>query len=103
MDKARIYCATKSSMQSGLGKTEYWLLEFPSNAPKRIDPLTGWYGSDDMQQQVMLSFATLDAAVAYAQSQGIEYDLEARREVPAIKPKAYADNFRAGRRSNWTH
>ena len=43
-----------------------------------------------------------DDALAYADRNGIAYDLElpqARR----VRPKAYADNFRYGRIDNWTH
>ena len=49
-----------------------------------------------------LHFETREEAVAYAEKNGIPYDLElpqARR----MKPKAYADNFRYGRIENWTH
>ena len=100
--RARIYQPPKTAMQSGWASTHQWVLEFkPSSAP-RPDPLMGWIGGGDTQEQVHLHFDTRDEAVAYAEKRGIDYDLElpqARR----IKPKAYADNFHYGRIENWTH
>ncbi len=80
-------------MQSGRRGTDRWIFEFEPAEPKRPDPLTGWAGSGDTRGQVSLSFATLDAAMAYAEANGIEATV-----VPApakiLKIQAYADNFR---------
>ncbi|UFN50728.1 ETC complex I subunit [Roseomonas sp. OT10] len=103
MAKARIYNPGKSAMQSGQALTDDWVLEFAPEQPKRIDPLTGWYGSADMNQQLTFRFSSEDAAVDYARRQGWDYEVEPRRQVPPIRPKSYSDNFRAGRRENWTH
>jgi hypothetical protein len=62
----------------------------------------GWIGSGDTQAQVRLSFPTRDEAVAYAEKQGIAFNLEIA-QPRRVKPKAYADNFRYGRIENWTH
>ncbi|OYY05686.1 MAG: ETC complex I subunit [Acidocella sp. 35-58-6] len=100
--RPRIFLPPRSAMQSGTAKTYRWVLEFEPNAAKIRDPLMGWTGSDDMLSQVRLSFDTREAAIAYAQAHGISYDLE----IPTVrvtKPKAYADNFRADRKENWTH
>ena len=40
--------------------------------------------------------------MAYAEKHGIPYDVELPNRA-VIKPKAYADNFRYGRKENWTH
>lgn len=100
--RARIYLPPKSAMQSGLARTHRWMLEYEPEHKKVIDPLMGWTGSDDMRQQIRLSFETQEEAIAYAEAEGIPYDLEI---TPAHtrKPKAYADNFRADRKENWTH
>jgi hypothetical protein len=102
--KARIYRTPKSAMQSGRARTHDWVLQYEPAEPKRIDPLTGWFGSGDTRAQVRLAFPTAEAAVAYAEAKGIPYEVEnpppARAE---IKPKSYADNFRFGRSDNWTH
>lgn len=100
--RARIYQTPKSAMQSGLARTKCWLLEFEPERQKLRDPLMGWTGSDDMRQQLRLSFDSKEEAVSYAEAQGIPYDLE----IPPArvhKPKLYADNFRADRKENWTH
>ena len=99
---ARIYQPPKSAMQSGRAGTHHWVLEFEPSEPRVADPLMGWIGSADTQAQVRLSFATRDEAVAYAERNGIAYDLELAQSR-RVRPKAYADNFRYGRLENWTH
>ncbi len=104
MQKARIYRTPKSAMQSGRARTEAWTLQYEPAEPKRIDPLTGWFGSGDTRAQVRLSFPTAEAAVAYCEAKGIPHEVETPPAVRAdIKPKSYADNFRFGRAENWTH
>lgn len=100
--RARIYVPPKNAMQSGWAGTQDWVLEYEPAAPRRPDPLMGWIGSSDTQAQVRLRFNTRDEAVAYAEKNGIAYDLELP-QVRRVKPKAYADNFRYGRIDNWTH
>ena len=46
---------------------------------------------------------TRDQAVAYAQAQGIAYEVEAPAARAEMKPKVYAENFRFGRAENWSH
>ncbi len=100
--RARIFQPPKTAMQSGWAKTHLWVLEFINTRARTADPLMGWTGGGDTQTQVKLSFETREEAIAYAQRNGIDYDLEipqARR----VKPKAYADNFKYNRVENWTH
>lgn len=100
--RARIFLPPKSAMQSGTAKTHRWLLEYEPERAKLRDHLMGWTGSDDMRQQIRMSFDSREAAIAYAEKYGIPYDVE----IPVVrvhKPKSYADNFRADRRENWTH
>lgn len=90
---ARIYQRPKNAMQSGKALTDSWILEFAPAEAKRPDPLMGWAGSGDTQQQVVLRFASQAEAEAYAD----RYSIAAR--VQATPPKrlklqAYADNFR---------
>ena len=63
---ARIYKPSRNAMQSGKGKSENWLLEFESEAPRTTDPLMGWTSSGDTRQQLKLSFETKELAIAYA-------------------------------------
>jgi hypothetical protein len=92
---AIIYQKAKNALQSGRAGTGKWVLEHEATEAKQADQLMGWSGSGDTRQQVKLNFATLDAATAYADSNGIAY-----RVVPAasrvIKMQAYADNFNVG-------
>jgi hypothetical protein len=90
---ARIYQIQKNAMQSGKALTHKWVLDFVQSEARKPDPLTGWAGSGDTQSQVKLTFPSQEAAVAYAQKQGIDYSI-----VPTppktLKIQAYADNFR---------
>ena len=90
---ARIYQRSKNAMQSGKSRFGEWVLEFESARRKRPDPLTGWSGGADPQEQVRLTFPTVDAAKAYAERNGIDYHLVPPSE-PNLKLQAYADNFR---------
>lgn len=90
---ARIYQIQKNALQSGKALTRKWMLEFAPAEARKADPLTGWSGSGDTQSQVKLSFASQEAAQAYADKQGIAYTV-----IPSppksLKIQAYADNFR---------
>ena len=80
-----------------------WVLDFEGQDRETNDPLMGWWGSGNTQGQVRLRFDSMDEAVAYAVANGFEYEVEVPPAGKAIKPKAYADNFRYGRAENWTH
>lgn len=90
---ARIYQRYKNAMQSGKARTDEWVLEFESRRPKRPDPLTGWSGGAETQEQVKLTFPTVEAAQAYAKRNGIDYHLVLPAEA-RLKLQSYADNFR---------
>jgi hypothetical protein len=89
---ARIYRPAKTATQSGRAKTLRWVLEMEPRSPKAADPLCGWIGSDDTEQQIQLRFPTREAAIAYARRQGIDYRLHEAHER-MVRPKSYADNF----------
>ncbi len=69
------------------------MLDFNQSEAKRPDPLMGWTGSGDTQQQVQLTFPSAEAAQAYADKYGIAARVHT---VPPkkLKIQAYADNFR---------
>ena len=99
---ARIYKPSRSAMQSGRAKAEDWILEFEPASARTPDPLMGWSSSNDTQTQVVLRFPHRDEAVAYAQKNGIPFQLfEPRVQRKIIK--AYADNFAYQRKEPWTH
>ena len=89
---ARIIQRPKNAMQSGRARCGEWRLEFAPAEPRRPDPLTGWTGSGDTRAQLFLDFPTLDAARAYAESEGLDYVV-----IPAaprqVRIRTYADNF----------
>ena len=68
-------------------------MEFEPQEAKRPDPLTGWAGSGDTRDQVRLGFPTSEAAIAYAEKEGLAYTLTAAPEKK-LKLQAYSDNFR---------
>jgi len=90
---ARIYKQPKSAMQSGKALVDQWVLDFAPAEAKRPDPLMGWAGSGDTQQQVQLKFASCEDALAYAEKHGIEARVHAA-PPKRLKLQAYADNFR---------
>ncbi len=90
---ARIYQHSKNAMQSGKARAGIWVLEFESASAQRADPLTGWAGGADTQEQVRLTFPTLQAAQAYAAREAIDAHV-VPPATPKLKLQAYADNFR---------
>jgi hypothetical protein len=100
--RARIFRQPKSAMQSGFAGTQEWVLDFEPTEARRADPLMGWSGSADTQAQLRLRFDTREEAVAYADKEGLVYEVELPQER-RFKPKSYAENFRFGRTDNWTH
>ena len=78
-------------MQSGLGKSNKWLLEFETNDPS-TNPLMGWESSDDTYSELKLEFSSKDSAIEYAKKNKIDYEIVEPRKRKIIK-KSYADNF----------
>ena len=102
--RARIYKPARTAMSSGTARTREWVLEFVPEAPREIDPLTGWTGSRDMQAQVRLQFDSREEAEAYARDKGVDYVvLRAQGRKSNIRPGGYGDNFATNRRGSWTH
>ena len=99
---ARIFRPAKTATQSGAAKTQEWLLRFEPASARRSDPLMGWTQTTDTRGQVQIAFPTREEAVAFAQRQGIAFEMVPE---PAVKKvvKAYADNFAFGRKQPWTH
>ncbi len=99
---ARIYKPAKTAMQSGTSRTEEWVLQPEPAAAREIDPLMGYTSSGDTAQQVLLSFATKDEAIAYAERNGIAYSVSEPQVRKPIR-KSYGENFKFGRIGSWTH
>ena len=91
MKKAKIYIPNKNPMQSGLGKTDKWILEFETKDPSK-NPLMGWESSSDTLTELKLQFSSKELAMNYAKKNNIDFDLiESKKSKKIIK--SYADNF----------
>jgi hypothetical protein len=90
---ARIFRKIENNMQRGRLNGRGWILAYDNPQGIRADPLTGWSGGGETLGQVTLTFPSLEAAVAYAEREKIDYHV-----VPApqrtLKIQSYADNFR---------
>ena len=91
MKKAKIYIPNKSAMQSGLGKSVKWILEYETKDPTK-NPLMGWERSSDTLNELKLEFSTKESAINYAKKKRIDYELIEPKKRKIVK-KSYADNF----------
>jgi len=91
MKKAKIYIPTKSAMQSGLGKSDKWILEFKTKDPGK-NPLMGWESSTDTLSELKLEFSTKELAINYAKKKKIDFEIIDPKKRKIVK-KSYADNF----------
>ena len=78
-------------MQSGMGNTKNWLLEFDT-LNTGINPLMGWESSKDTMSEIKLNFSTKEEAVNYAKRENINYYIVEPQKRKMIK-KSYSDNF----------
>ena len=91
MTKAKIYIPTKSPMQSGLGKSEKWVLEFENNEVGK-NPLMGWESSQNTLTEVKLEFSSKELAISYAKKKKIDFEIINPKKRKIVK-KSYSDNF----------
>ena len=91
MRKAKIYIPNKNPMQSGLGKTNKWILEYETKNPTR-NPLMGWESSNDTFSELKLEFSSIDQAINYAKKMKIDFEIIEPKKRKVIK-KSYSDNF----------
>ncbi len=78
-------------MQSGLGKTKNWILQY-EEGKTGINPLMGWESSSNMLSEIKLEFSSKENAIKYAKRNKIEYELIESNNKKIIK-KSYSDNF----------
>ncbi len=89
----KIYSPAKSAMQSGLAKTEGWVIEPELPTARFPEGLMGWTSSGDTLNQVKLKFPTLEDAIKFAESKGWVYTVLPMHERK-VKPRNYVDNFK---------
>ena len=78
-------------MQSGLAKTNKWIIEFKTE-DSSIEPLMGWESSTDTLSELKLEFSTKELAIEYAKKNKIDFELIEPQKRKIVK-KSYADNF----------
>ena len=78
-------------MQSGLAKTNKWIIEFKTK-DSGVDPLMGWESSTDTLTELKLEFSTKEMAIDYAKKNKIDFELIEPQKRKIVK-KSYADNF----------
>ena len=78
-------------MQSGLGKTNKWILEYETKDPTS-NPLMGWESSNDTLSELRLEFTSKESALNYARKMKINYEIIEPKKRKIIK-KSYSDNF----------
>jgi len=91
MRKAKIYIPVKTAMQSGLAKSNKWIIEFYTS-DSTINPLMGWESTDDTLSELNLEFSTKELAVDYAKKNKIDFELIEPKIRKTVK-KSYSDNF----------
>ena len=78
-------------MQSGLGKSNKWILEYETKDPTK-NPLMGWESSSDTFTEVKLIFKSKELAINYAKKKKIDFEIIEPKKRKTVK-KSYADNF----------
>ena len=91
MKKAKIYIPTKNSMQSGLGKSDKWVIKFETEN-SGVNPLMGWETSTNTLSELNLEFSTKELVIEYAKKNKIDFEIIEPQERKTVK-KSYADNF----------
>jgi len=93
--RVRIHKPPKNAMQSGRAGTDEWRIAPVLATPRTPEPLMGWVSADDTFTELFyrLRFDTAEEAVAFAQRNGWEFEIEAPAER-RVRPRNYLDNFR---------
>ena len=91
LKKAKIFKPSKTAMQSGLAKSDKWMLEYIVN-DTGINPLMGWESSTDTLSELNLEFSSKEKAIEYAKKNKIDFELVEEKKRKIIK-KSYSDNF----------
>jgi len=91
MKKAKIFKPSKTAMQSGLAKSDKWVIEYITDEPG-INPLMGWESSTDTLSELNLEFSSKDKAIEYAKKNKIEFEILEENKRKVVK-KSYSDNF----------
>ena len=91
MKKAKIYKPSKTAMQSGLAKSDFWIVEYITDDPG-VNPLMGWESSTDTLSELILKFSSKEQAINYAKKNKIDFEIIEEKKRKTVK-KSYSDNF----------
>ena len=100
--KAIIRKPSKTNMQSGLKKTNYWIIDFEFDHTIDKDQLMGWNSSFNTFHQLKLKFSSVEKAKQWCEQKSIQFVVEEEKSKIS-EPKSYASNFDKNRRRSWTH
>lgn len=81
--RAIIRCPGPSVLSSGKARARQWVLEFEPRSAPFVEPLMGWTGGADPLRHVQLRFPSREAAVAYAEREGLSYVVQEPTHLPA--------------------
>ncbi|KAJ7334991.1 hypothetical protein JRQ81_012932 [Phrynocephalus forsythii] len=95
--KAYIFVPARNAMQAGVNNTKKWRMEFDTRE-RWENPLMGWASTADPLSNMVLSFSTKEAAIAFAEKNGWSYYVQERR-IPKPKSKSYGANFSWNKRT----
>ncbi|RMB95401.1 hypothetical protein DUI87_28122 [Hirundo rustica rustica] len=70
--KVHIFVPARNAMQSGANNTKKWKMEF-DNRERWENPLMGWASTADPLSNMVLTFATKEDAIAFAEKNGLEF------------------------------
>ncbi|MCK8786549.1 ETC complex I subunit [Roseomonas sp. NAR14] len=82
---AIIRCPGPSVLSSGRARARQWILEFTPRSPSFKEPLMGWIGGTDPLRHVRLHFPSREAAVAYAEREGLSYEVQEPTHLPVAE------------------
>ncbi|KAH9950605.1 Ndufs4, NADH dehydrogenase Fe-S protein 4 [Amylocystis lapponica] len=90
----RIFQPTRSTTQSGTGKSHRWRIDWEilAGGGRWENPLMGWASSADYMQGTRMSFRSKEDAIHFAEKQGWDYYVQSP-EVKRVPPKNYSENY----------
>ena len=91
---ALIYQAAPSVTMSARKRRSPWKLQFERRLPLRVEPLMGWTEDGDPLAQIELTFASMEAAIAYARRQGLRYTVLGGPHSVPVPPRRIASRQR---------
>ncbi|XP_060091984.1 NADH dehydrogenase [ubiquinone] iron-sulfur protein 4, mitochondrial [Heteronotia binoei] len=95
--RVHIFVPARNAMQAGVNNTKKWKMEFDVRE-RWENPLMGWASTADPLSNLVLTFATKEEAIAFAEKNGWSYDVQERR-IPKPKSKSYGANFSWNKRT----